>query len=219
MRASGTRALFAASNDALEWRSETRFRFLFAGAEYFPTLQYDGASDDISGTPGFSFRARGDGKTFTVSLFDKEGNATTKYFIAGKDWSEVAFRFSDFGSDGKHVARVQIASSVLGSFHLELADAHMGAHRWLGMELRPDNAVQGAMVSLVNEKSPAQRAGLSAGDVIKAFDGKPVQAYTDLLRLLSARHVHDKVPLQILRDGKTQAATIEIGERPDEVAR
>jgi serine protease Do len=87
------------------------------------------------------------------------------------------------------------------------------------MELRPDNAVQGAIVSLVNEKSPAQRAGLRAGDIIKAFDGKPVQSYTDLLRLLSTTQVHDKEPLQIIRDGETQAVIVEIGERPEEEAR
>src|SRR5260370_10817097 len=99
--------------------------FLFAGVEYAPTLQYDGASDDISGTPGLSFRARGDGKTYTFTLYDEEGNATTKYFVAGRSWSDVAFRFAEFGSDGNKVARIQIASSVLGPFHLELADAHV----------------------------------------------------------------------------------------------
>jgi imidazolonepropionase-like amidohydrolase len=190
--------------------------FLFAGAEYSPTLQYDGASDDISGTPGISFRARGDGKTYTVSLFDQTGNATTRYFVAGKNWSDVAFRFSDFGSDGKNVARIQIASSVLGPFHLELADAHMGAHRWMGMDLK---SLKDATVYSVNVNSPAQRAGLKSGDVITAFDRKPVHRYADLMALLSATHVHDQIPLEIIRDGKTQAATIEIGERPDEVAR
>lgn len=190
--------------------------FLFAGAEYSPDLEYGGASDDISGIPSISFRARGDGKAYTISLFDQKGNATTKYFVAGKDWSDVAFRFSDFGSDGKNVARIQIASSVLGPFRLELADAHMGAHRWLGMELR---AVQSTVVSSVNEKSPAQRAGLRAGDIIKDFDGKPVQSYADLLSLLSTTHVHDKVRLQFVRNGNTQSATIEVGERPEEVAR
>jgi hypothetical protein len=190
--------------------------FLFAGAECAPTLQYDGASDDISGTPGLSFRARGDGKTYTVTLYDEQGNATTKYFVAGRSWSDVTFRFSEFGSDGKNVARIQIASSVLGPFHLELADAHVGAHRWIGMNLK---SIKDAAVYSVDENSPAQRAGLKPGDVITAFDRKPVHRYADLIALLSTTHVHDKVPLQIIRTGKTQAATIEIGERPEEMAR
>ena len=190
--------------------------FLFAGAEFAPTLQYDGASDDISGTPELSFRARGDGKTYTVTLYDEEGSATTKYFVAGKDWSDVTFRFSDFGSDGRHVSRVQIASSVLGPFHLELADAHVGAHRWIGMDLK---SVKDVTVSSVNENSPAQRAGLKPGDVITGFDRKPVHRYADLIALLLTTHVHDKVAVKIVRDGKTQAATIEIGERSEEVSR
>jgi len=190
--------------------------FLFAGAEFAPWLQYDGASSDISGTSGLSFRARGDGKTYTVTLYDEKGNPTTKYFVVGKDWSEVKFRFSDFGSDGRHVGRIQIASSVLGPFHLELADAHVGAHRWMGMDLK---SAKDVTVSSVDENSPAQRAGLKPGDLITDFDRKPVHRYADLIALLSTTHVHDKVPLQIIRDGKTQAATIEIGERPEEIAR
>ena len=74
-------------------------------------------------------------------------------------------------------------------------------------------------VSSVDENSPAQRAGLKPGDLITDFDRKHVHRYADLIALLSTTHVHDKVPLQIIRDGKTQAATIEIGERPEEVVR
>jgi S1-C subfamily serine protease len=86
----------------------------------------------------------------------------------------------------------------------------------MGMDLK---SVKDATVYSVNENSPAQRAGLKAGDEITAFGRKPVHRYADLMALLSKTHVHDKVPLQIIRDGKTQAATIEIGERPEEVAR
>ncbi len=186
-------------------------RFLFAGVEYSPSLQYLGASDDISGTSGMSFRTRGDGKTYTVSLFDEKGIATTKYFVAGKDWSEVAFSFSDFGSDGKRVARVQIASSILGPFHLEVADARIGAHRWLGIEL--DNDPKVAKITAVNEDSPGQKAGLRAGDVITAFNRKNVKSYQDVLSLLAKTHVGDKVPIEIERDGERRNVLLGVGQR------
>ena len=155
---------------------------------------------------------RGDGKTYTVSLFDKKGSATTKYFIAGKDWAEVRFPFTDFGFDGSYVARVQIASSMLGPFHLELTDVRIGAHRWLGIEL--DNDPTAAKVTIVNKNSPAQKAGLRQGDLIKTFNNKTVTSYKDVLSLLSETHVGDKVPIEIERDGQRQSLLITIDGHP-----
>ena len=42
--------------------------FLFAGVAYSPAFAYEGADDNISGVPSMSFRTRGDGKTYTISL-------------------------------------------------------------------------------------------------------------------------------------------------------
>ena len=42
---------------------------------------------------------------------------------------------SDFGSDGRDVSHISIAGLGPETFHLELADAHLGAHRWLGIQL------------------------------------------------------------------------------------
>lgn len=43
----------------------------------------------------------------------------------------------------------------------------------------------GAMVLLVEENSPAKRAGLRDGDIIVALEGKPVAGVDDLHRLLT----------------------------------
>jgi imidazolonepropionase-like amidohydrolase len=186
--------------------------FLFAGVEYLPALAYEGADDNISGVPVMSFRTRGDGKTYTISLFDDKGSATTKYFIARKDWSEVTFPFTDFGADGSHVARVQIASSMLGAFRLELADARVGAHRWLGFEAVDDPI--GAQIKAVSGDSPAQKAGLRSGDLITGFNRKPVGNYHDVIELLSETHVGDMVPVQYVRDGRRRNLLIAVGSRP-----
>jgi predicted metalloprotease with PDZ domain len=71
--------------------------------------------------------------------------------------------FSAFGSDEKRIRRVQIASSVLGPFHLELADPEIGSHRWLGLML--DQDPKGAKISSIEGDSPAEKAGLMKGDV------------------------------------------------------
>jgi S1-C subfamily serine protease len=159
-----------------------------------------------------SFRTRGDGKTYTISLFDDKGSSTTKYFIAGKDWSEVTFPFTAFGSDGSHVASVQIASSMPGPFRLELADARIGAHRWLGVEAVDDPI--GVKIKAVSDDSQAQKAGLRPGDAITGFNRKPVGDYKDLIEFLSETHVGDKVPVQYVRDGRRQSLLIVVGAHP-----
>ncbi|MFQ5537462.1 MAG: RIP metalloprotease RseP [Gemmatimonadota bacterium] len=58
-----------------------------------------------------------------------------------------------------------------------------------------------AGVGAVNPGSPAERAGLQAGDVVLAVDGTPVRNWWDFVHLIEARP-GQRVELTILRDGK-----------------
>jgi putative serine protease PepD len=60
----------------------------------------------------------------------------------------------------------------------------------------------------VNPDGPADRAGLKAGDVVIAFDGKPVSAGGELVVAIRARTVGDKVTLTIRRNGSEQDVTM-----------
>ena len=57
----------------------------------------------------------------------------------------------------------------------------------------------GVVVLGVNEKSPAQRAGLREGDVIITLEGKPVAGVDDLHRLLTDARVGVSSSLTVLR--------------------
>ena len=72
----------------------------------------------------------------------------------------------------------------------------------------------GAMVQDVNVASPAERAGLRAYDVIVDVDGRQVMTNEELIRDISARQPGTVVRLGVMRDGRRQALTVKLAERP-----
>ncbi|MHB1091557.1 DegQ family serine endoprotease [Thiobacillus sp.] len=75
---------------------------------------------------------------------------------------------------------------------------------------------RGALVSQVQEDSPAHKAGVQAADVILEFNGKPVENANDLPRIVGMAKPGTKIPLQVWRKGKTQQLSVVLGELPVE---
>ncbi|HEV8001914.1 MAG TPA: CPBP family glutamic-type intramembrane protease [Planctomycetaceae bacterium] len=61
---------------------------------------------------------------------------------------------------------------------------------------------QGCQVSSILPDSPAEKAGLRVKDVITKFDGRDVQSFDELAKLVAQRKVGDAVNVTILRDGR-----------------
>ena len=83
------------------------------------------------------------------------------------------------------------------------------------MEL-PDGA-QGALVSQVVDGSAAEKAGIVAGDVITAVNGRAVKDAAGLRNSIGLLSIGEKVDLALLRDGKSRRVTAVVSER-DEAA-
>ena len=75
-------------------------------------------------------------------------------------------------------------------------------------------ASAGAMVMSVDPNGPGAAAGVRQGDVIVAWDGRPVEAIGALLRTLGPDSVGRVVSLSLLRAGAAVQAALTIGERP-----
>lgn len=71
---------------------------------------------------------------------------------------------------------------------------------------------QGAMVRAVEPSSPAEKAGLEAGDIIVKLDGKPLEKSSDLQRGISAVKPGTKVTLQVFRRGVFKDVPVTVGE-------
>jgi len=73
---------------------------------------------------------------------------------------------------------------------------------------------KGLLINDVSKDSPAERAGLRAGDVIVEIDGKPVKRHSDLLRGIGGDKEGD-VQLTIVRDRARQTISVTPEKRDD----
>lgn len=73
---------------------------------------------------------------------------------------------------------------------------------------------QGALIHDVVAGSPAEKAGLQQGDIIRKFAGRAVKNSSDLRERIGDAGVGAKAELVFLRDGKEQTVTVEIVEAP-----
>ncbi|MGD9597100.1 MAG: DegQ family serine endoprotease [Steroidobacteraceae bacterium] len=76
----------------------------------------------------------------------------------------------------------------------------------------------GALVSEVVQGSPADRAGLRAGDVITTINNQNIRSNTDLQNSIGLLRVGDRVDVGYLREGKARRATATIAETPVDAA-
>ncbi|MEX2253335.1 MAG: trypsin-like peptidase domain-containing protein, partial [Thermoleophilaceae bacterium] len=94
---------------------------------------------------------------------------------------------------------------------------------------------QGALIVKVQKGSPADEAGLTAGDdeitfqgqadipangdVIVSVDGKELTRTDDLADRISLRHAGEEVELEVVRDGDKREVKVKLGSRPGKVTR
>ena len=71
---------------------------------------------------------------------------------------------------------------------------------------------QGALIRGVEEGSPAEKAGIEAGDIITKFDGKAIEKASDLPRLVGNTKPGSRVGLSVFRRGASKDLTITVAE-------
>ena len=78
---------------------------------------------------------------------------------------------------------------------------------------------QGALVSNVEAGSPADKAGIEAGDIILKFDGKKIEKSSDLPRAVGGTKPGTASTVTVFRRGSTKDYPIMVGEfEPDRTA-
>jgi len=94
-----------------------------------------------------------------------------------------------------------------------------------GQNLTPELArsfglesTKGVLVSDVVKGGPAEKGGLNRGDVIIAYQGRPIEDATQLQNEIATTPLGQEVKLTIIRRGQRQELTIRIGS-PEEASR
>lgn len=73
---------------------------------------------------------------------------------------------------------------------------------------------KGALVNEVNPDTPAEDAGMKPGDIIVKFDGKDVADVAALRFVVANTDPGKKVPVDIIRKGKTETLDVQLGKLP-----
>jgi len=78
---------------------------------------------------------------------------------------------------------------------------------------------EGALVASVQKGSPAEKAGLQPGDVIRKANGQPVIASGDLPAIVALEKPGDKLDMQIWRQGKKVEVSARLANAKEKVAK
>lgn len=88
------------------------------------------------------------------------------------------------------------------------------ARGYLGAGLRPVAQPAGVLAMSLDPDGPAAKAGLLVGDIIVAWNGKPVTRVREVMHLLTPEAVGSTVELGLSRGGVPTTLRLVIGERP-----
>jgi serine protease Do len=134
--------------------------------------------------------------------------------------SAIASRSGGFQGVGFAIP-IDLAKPILQ----QLRTAGRVTRGWLGVAIQPLTPElaksfglaepKGALVASVNPGSPAERAGLKAGDVIVAYNGKPVETPRVLPVLVANTEVGKTVDLTVMRDGTERPVRVTVGNLAD----
>ena len=99
---------------------------------------------------------------------------------------------------------------------------------WLGVQIQSLDEdisiglglkdVVGALVTNVVVKSPAGVAGIKSGDVVTAFDGRPIENIRDLTLAVAAAGSEEEVELDVRRGVEVKTLTVRLGVNPENEA-
>lgn len=166
---------------------------------YVPFIQTDVAiNPGNSGGPLFNL----DGEVVGVNsqIYSRTGGFMGLSFAIP---IEVAMQVVDQLKNHGHVSR--------GWLGVQIQDVTRELAESFGMK-KPE----GALVSRILDKSPAEAAGLQIGDIITEFNGQEIVSSADLPPMVGRTAIGDTAKIKVIREGNRKELSVKIGALTDE---
>jgi len=148
-----------------------------------------------------------DGEKQNISLtVDERPKSFNKYAFKNKFKNKFkhSYLFNDDDDDTKVFHFGDRTHGYLGVQMVDLSD-QLGDYFGI-------SDGDGVLISSVVEDSPAEKAGIKAGDVVIRADNEDIEDTGDLSEVVSDHEKGDKITLVVLRDGRRQEITCELDE-------
>ena len=160
---------------------------------YDDFIQTD-ASINQGNSGGPLFNLKGEVVGINTAIIGQSGSIGIGFAIPSNAASKVIDQLVSYGETRRGWLGVRIQEVTK-----EIAEA---------VELKKP---EGALVASVGEKSPADKAGVKAGDIILEFDGKKIDTMRTLPKVVANTKVGKNVQLQIWRDKKLISKNLKLG--------
>ena len=163
--------------------------------DYLPFIQ-----TDVAVNPGNSggplINMRGEVVGINSQIYSRSGGFMGISFAIPID---EAMRVSDQLRASGHVTR--------GRIGVQIAEVTREVAESIGL-----GKPQGALVRNVEAGSPAEKAGIEAGDIITRFDGRAIDKASDLPRMVGGAKPGARSAITVFRRGQSRDLSITIGQ-------
>jgi len=144
-----------------------------------------------------------------VNLAGQVVGINTAIITGGRGYEGVGFAMPSSTAIGVYNQIVANGHVTRGSIGVSFTDGQSNNP----VVLRDLGAPYGIVLQSVTPGSPAEKAGLEAGDVVTAVNGHPVHSGNDLVNPIAATPVGDKVRIDYVRNNSQHDATVVVADR------
>ncbi len=165
---------------------------------YDDFIQTD-ASINKGNSGGPMFNTRGQVIGINTAIYSPSGGSVGIGFALAMDVAEPVIR-----------QLIKYGRTKRGWLGVSIQNVTQEVAESLGLD-----APKGVLVAAVSRNGPADEAGIEAGDVILAFDGREVPEMRDLSRMVAEAEVDRKVSVTVWREGRKRIVEVSVGEREE----
>ena len=144
-----------------------------------------------------------------VNLAGQVVGINTAIITGGRGYEGVGFAMPSTTAIGVYNQIIANGRVTRGSIGVSFTDGQSNNP----IVLRDLGAPYGIVLQSVTAGSPAEKAGLKAGDVITAVNGNPVRTGNDLVNPIAATPVGEKVEIDYVRDKTAHDTTVVVADR------